>query len=214
MRRSAVPPGVVLPLLALVVLACTGSTGTSSPPNQTGSLVVTPSGGSPISGGGVLPAPSVDQGSVSATASPAPSPRASPSSTPSPAASDPIDFTVDGTIGGKPVSGPLNSGAFTMACEGSGCQALLVHWTGTASGTGLQGEIDFKPGTWTIGSASAQGTASIGLAGGKAIDSLAATSGTVTTGSGGGTIDATFSDGGGPVHLSGTWTCSAPAASG
>lgn len=88
-----------------------------------------------------------------------------------------------------------------------------MHWSGSASGTELEGEIDFKPGSWTIGSPTAQGTASLGLLGGKATDGLGATSGTLSTGSGGGSIDAMFTDGPGSIHLSGTWTCPAGAAS-
>jgi hypothetical protein len=88
-----------------------------------------------------------------------------------------------------------------------------MHWSGSVSGTQIDGEIDYKPGTWTIGSASAQGAASIGLLGGKAIDNLGATSGTVTTDQAGGSIDATFSEGGGPIHLSGTWVCPPASAS-
>lgn len=155
-------------------------------------------------------------------ASGSPSP-ARPSASPSPSASaaspgespvDIVDFEINGSIGGKQVSGKLRNGAFSLPCSGAGAdQVLAVHWTGTVGSTGLQGEIDFKPGSWTIGSSAAQGVATVGLVGGKPADSLAGTSGTVTTQPGGGTINATFANGPGSLQVSGTWTCPAAGAS-
>jgi len=123
-----------------------------------------------------------------------------------------VQFTVDGSVGGKAVSGALSNGALTVACNGAGAgQVLVVHWTGTAppSSVPLQGEIDLKPGKWTFGSAAAPGVATVGLAGGKAIDNLVASSGTVKTDTTGGTIDATFTGGSDSVHLTGSWVCPA-----
>ena len=118
-----------------------------------------------------------------------------------------VDFTVSGTIGGHQVSGKTTSTSFSVPCAGAGAdQVLAVHWLGNVDQTRLQGEIDFKPGTWTLGSSQAQGTASLGVVGGKSYDSLAATAGTVTTGPAGGSINATFT-GTSTVHVSGTWTC-------
>ena len=150
--------------------------------------------------------------SVSSTTSSAPtratstSPRATPSSTEN--SPDVIDFTVGGSIAGHQVSGKLSNGTLTVPCMGAGAnQILTMHWTGDSGSTSLQGEIDFKPGTWTIGSAAAQGSASIGVLGGKAIDNLIGTSGTVTTQTSGGSINAMFAGGADSLHLSGTWTC-------
>jgi hypothetical protein len=104
----------------------------------------------------------------------------------------------------------VTNGSLTVPCAGAGAdQVLAVHWSGTAppSNAQLQGEIDLKPGSWTFGSTSAQGIASVGLAGGKPADDLVATSGTVTTAQTGGRIDATFTGGTDSVHLSGSWVC-------
>jgi hypothetical protein len=173
-------------VMGALVAACGGSVGTSSPP---GSQAL---------------------GSPGATASPS-----QRSSTPTAAQSplDPLDFDITGSIGGKQVVGKLTNGSFTVPCVGAG-QVLVVHWAGTASQTSTQlhGEIDFKPGSWTIGSPTAQGTVTVGLLGGKAADALGATSGTVTTVSSGGTIDAMFTNGPGTIHLSGAWTCPAGSA--
>jgi hypothetical protein len=123
---------------------------------------------------------------------------------------DPISFDVSGSIGGQAISGKVTNGRLTVPCSGAGAnQVTAVHWTGNAGNADLEGEIDFKPGSWTLGSASAQGVASVGLAGGKAADSLVATSGSVTTGASGGTIDGTFTGGADTLHLSGSWTCPA-----
>jgi hypothetical protein len=195
LARSA--SAAVLVLLVLVVAGCVGSSTTPSPPGGAGPQI---------------PAEPTPSATSRLTASPTATATAATSS-PSEAAREPIDFSVSGALGGKQLAGKVTNGAITLACQRSGTQVLSVHWTGTASGTGLQGEIDFKPGTWTIGSATAQGSASIGLLGGKAADSLGASSGTVTSGPTGGSIDATFADGGGPVHLSGTWTCPKTSAS-
>lgn len=155
-------------------------------------------------------------------ASGSPSP-ARPSASPSPSATaaspgespvDIVDFEINGSIGGKQVSGKLSNGAFSVPCSGAGAdQVLAVHWTGTVGTTGLQGEIDFKPGSWTLGSSSAQGVATVGELGGKPADSLAAVSGTVTTQPSGGSINATFANGPGSLQVSGTWTCPSAGAS-
>jgi hypothetical protein len=113
-------------VMGALVAACGGSVGTSSPP---GSQAL---------------------GSPGATASPSPR-----SSTPTAAQSplDPLDFDITGSIGGKQVVGKLTNGSFTVPCVGAGAgQVLVVHWAGTASQTSTQlhGEIDFKPGSWTI----------------------------------------------------------------
>ena len=171
---------VIVP--TLLVAACAGSSPSaplSAPPSAAGSA----------------------RPSISASGSTAPA---------SPVASDAdaVTFEISGTIGGRPVSGRLAHGALSVPCAGAGAdQVLSVHWTGDADSVGLAGEIDFKPGTWTMGSAAAQGIATLGLQGGKPADSLAAVSGTVTTGSGGGLIDATFAGGSDTAHLSGAWVC-------
>ena len=157
---------------------------------------------------GSIPAPS---SSPSAGPSSSTKPSASPSLAPSAEASslEAITFDVSGSIGGKPVSGRLTNGMLTVPCSAAGAnQVLVVHWTGSAppSSVPLQGEIDLKPGTWTFGSG-AQGTASVGLEGGKATDSLVPSSGTVTTTPAGGSIDATFTSGADSLHLSGSWVC-------
>jgi hypothetical protein len=140
-----------------------------------------------------------------------PSGSAKPSGTPSPSESSggPIDFDVNGSIGGHQVQGKIANGAFTIPCVGAGPdQILTVHWSGEAPvNTALQGEIDLKPGTWTLGGSSAQGSATVNLAGGKATDSQVASSGTVTTAPTGGTIDAQFTGGSDSLHIAGTWSC-------
>ena len=118
-----------------------------------------------------------------------------------------VDFSVSGTIGGHQVSGKTTNTSFSVPCVGAGAnQVLAVHWTGSVDTTRLEGEIDFKPGTWTLGSNQAQGVASINVSGGKSYDSLSATAGTVTTSASGGSINATFT-GTSTVQVSGTWKC-------
>jgi hypothetical protein len=114
-------------------------------------------------------------------------------------------------IAGQQVAGKLTHTSFTVACVGAGPdQILAVHWIGTSpSGSGLNGTIDFKPGTWQLGATSAQGTATIGAIASKPGDSLVGTSGTVTTQPTGGSIDGTFDQGSGQVTVKGTWTCPA-----
>jgi len=150
---------------------------------------------------------------ASAGASPGPTgtASASPSAAPVEASSlEVVDFNLNGSIAGHTVAGKLKNTRLTIACMGAGAdQILTVHWEGTASssGTPLQGEIDFKPGTWDLGSSSAQGSATIGLAGGKPVDSLMASSGTVTTGSTGGSINAIFDQDMSQLNVAGSWTC-------
>ena len=150
---------------------------------------------------------------ASAGASPGPTgtASASPSAAPAEATSlEVVDFNINGSIAGHTVAGKLKDTRLTIACMGAGAdQILTVHWEGTASssGTPLQGEIDFKPGTWDLGSSSAEGSATIGLAGGKAADSLVASSGTVTTGSTGGSINAVFDQDMSQLNVAGSWTC-------
>jgi hypothetical protein len=149
------------------------------------------------------PNPSPTASSPTAT----PSPSAKP--TPSPTPSELITFDVTGSIGGHAVQGRVANASFAIPCATAGTgQIITVHWTGDAPvNTLLQGEIDFKAGTWTLGSTTAQGTATVGLEGGKASDALAATSGSVTTSPTGGIIDGTFTGGADSLHLSGSWTC-------
>jgi len=176
-----------LPLLAIVALglgACGGAAGggptaAASPPSTSG-----PAGTAPAT---------------------------SPSSAPAEESSlEVVDFTINGSIAGQSVAGKLKNTRLTIACMGAGAdQILTVHWEGTASssGTPLQGEIDFKPGTWDLGSSSAEGSATIGLAGGKAADSLVASSGTVTTGPTGGSINAVFDQDMSQLNVAGSWAC-------
>jgi hypothetical protein len=103
----------------------------------------------------------------------------------------------------------LTHAAFTVACVGAGPdQILAVHWIGTSpSGPGLNGTIDFKPGTWTLGDPKAQGNALIGDIAGE---SLVGTSGTVTTQPAGGSItNGVFGQGPGSVTVNGSWICPA-----
>ncbi len=120
-----------------------------------------------------------------------------------------LDLDVTGSIAGQQVAGKLTHTSFTVACVGAGPdQILAVHWIGTSpSGPGLNGTIDFKPGTWTLGDTRAQGSATIGAIGSKPGDSLVGTSGTVTTQTSGGSIDGTFDQGSGQVTVKGSWTC-------
>jgi hypothetical protein len=158
-------------------------------------------------GGGATAAASVPGSPGPSATAPATSPSAPP---PEESSLEVIDFTVNGSIGGQTVAGKLKNTRLTIACMGAGAdQILTVHWAGDASssGTPLQGEIDFKPGTWDLGSSSAEGSATIGLAGGKAADSLVASSGTVTTGSTGGSINAVFDQDMSQLKVAGTWTC-------
>jgi len=149
--------------------------------------------------------------SAGASAGPTGTASASPSAAPVEASSlEVVDFNLNGSIAGHTVAGKLKNTRLTIACMGAGAdQILTVHWEGTASssGTPLQGEIDFKPGTWDLGSSSAQGSATIGLAGGKPADSLMASSGTVTTGSTGGSINAIFDQDMSQLNVAGSWTC-------
>jgi len=150
---------------------------------------------------------------ASAGASPGPTGTASASRSAAPAEAsslEVVDFNINGSIAGHTVAGKLKNTRLTIACMGAGAdQILTVHWEGTASssGTPLQGEIDFKPGTWDLGSSSGQGSATIGLAGGKPADSLMASSGTVTTGSTGGSINAIFDQDMSQLNVAGSWTC-------
>lgn len=172
----------------------------------TAGCIVGSSGAS--SSGSSTPTPSP---SASATPTPSPSTSATPSVAPTPSESslDLIDFDVDGSIGGHAVQGKLATTSFTVPCATSGSdQIITVHWIGEAPiNTALQGEIDFKAGSWTLGSTSAQGSATVGIQGGKANDALVATSGTVTTSTAGGTINGTFTGGADSLHVSGSWTC-------
>lgn len=165
-------------------------------------------GGDANSAGAASPTPG---SSATATPTPSPSASATPSVAPTPSESslDLIDFDVNGSIGGHAVQGKLATTTFTVPCATSGSgQIITVHWIGEAPvNTPLQGEIDFKAGSWTLGSTSAQGGATVGIEGGKATDALVATSGTVTTSTAGGTINGTFTGGGSSLHLSGSWTC-------
>jgi hypothetical protein len=152
-------------------------------------------------------------GSSSATPTPTPKQTASPTPpTPTESPLDVIDFDVNGTIGGHAVQGKLAQASFTVPCATTGSdQIITVHWIGEAPvNTALQGEIDFKPGTWTLGSMTAQGTTTVGLQGGKANDALVATAGTVTTATTGGTINGTFTGGADSLKISGSWTCPPP----
>jgi hypothetical protein len=138
-----------------------------------------------------------------------PTPTVGPSAAGSAGSPDAIVFDVKGTIGGHAVEGRVADARFSVDCNGAGPdQILVVHWEGDApANTPVQGEIDFKPGTWTLGSTTAQGSATIGLQGGKANDALVATTGTVTTDAGGGTIDGTFTGGADSLQVTGSWTC-------
>jgi hypothetical protein len=74
----------------------------------------------------------------------------------------------------------------------------------------LGGEFDTPLGTWTLGDA--QGDQQSDIDWFNPYTHIGATSGTITQGASGGSIDATFSDGGGPVTAKGSWTCPSTAA--
>ena len=164
----------------------------------------------PTSPGSAAPSSAAGSASPPAASTASSSPTASRSAAPTPGDStlDVISFDIDGSIGGRTVSGKLAHGAFTVPCAGAGAtDVVTVHWRGDVAPTSLQGEIDFKPGTWSLGSSSAQGVATVGLLGGKPADDLIASAGTVTTAASGGSIDGTFTNGGDSLHVSGTWRC-------
>jgi hypothetical protein len=134
---------------------------------------------------------------------------------------DPImGVLISGSQDGKTFSGyPVDP---ELSCDMT-TGALLVHWAGSvpltsASGqpstppawVSLGGEFDTPLGTWTLGDA--QGDQQSDIDWFNPYTHIGATSGTITQGASGGSIDATFSDGGGPVAAKGSWTCPSTAA--
>lgn len=126
-----------------------------------------------------------------------------------------MNLYISGSEGGTTVGGYVVGDQLTCTQTGSASLPYqLVLWNGAvpsgpSSWVDIAGEFNTPLGTWTLGNT--QGDQSSTTDWLNPYSHIGSTSGTITQAGSGGSIDATFSDGGGPITAKGSWTCPATA---
>jgi hypothetical protein len=111
------------------------------------------------------------------------------------------------TIGGYVVGGT------DLTCTETGSPSMpyqLVLWSGSVpsgpdSWVNIAAEFNSQFGSWSLGTAQGDPVSTLDWL--TPYTHIGSTSGTIDQTSAGGSIDATFSDGGGPISIKGTWNC-------